>query len=50
MQKLIDQQGALRIMIGIFLLNHALDALGLYFALSVCWKVARGYGVLRAFW
>lgn len=37
-------------MIGIFLLNHVLDALGLICALSVCWKLARGYGIRRAFW
>lgn len=37
-------------MIGIFLLNHVLDTLGLFYALAVCWKLARGYGLVRAFW
>lgn len=37
-------------MIIALLLNHALGALGLFYALSVCWKLARGYGVLRSFW
>ena len=39
-------------MIGIFLLNHVLDGLGLLYALSVCWKLAKfkKYGLFRAFW
>jgi hypothetical protein len=35
---------------GVFMANHVLDLLGIFYLLSVCWKVARGYGVLRAFW
>jgi hypothetical protein len=37
-------------MIAVFLFNHVLDGLGIFYMCSVVWKVARGYGFLRSFW
>ena len=37
-------------MVAVFLFNHVLDGLGTIYLCSVVWKLARGYGVLRAFW
>jgi hypothetical protein len=31
------------------LLNHVLDGLGVLYLMTVVWKVARGYGIRRAF-
>lgn len=34
-------------MIGIFLANHVLDGLGIYFICTTVWKAARGYPLHR---
>jgi hypothetical protein len=36
-------------MIVAVLLNHVLDFLGVVYLCSVVWKLARGYGIRRAF-
>jgi hypothetical protein len=36
-------------MIGVFLVNHVLDGLGLIYLSSIIWKIARRYGVRRWF-
>ena len=37
-------------MYGVFLASHVLDLLGVIYLCSIVWKLARGYGILRAFW
>jgi hypothetical protein len=43
-----DEPGG--VMVAVFMAQHVLDTLGVFYLCSVVWKVARGYGFLRAFW
>ncbi len=36
-------------MVGLFLVNHSLDALGTVFLCTIIWKIARGYPISRWF-